>query len=107
MAKENTVEVKYRTISIECYKCHQQTVIVDNGCCWSNDPQIGAAISIRVPSFFRDWSHTIQAFYYMNHCKNCKTKLGDYYIFHEIAVALSIGKKFETHKVIAKGLSNR
>jgi hypothetical protein len=40
-------------------------------------------LTLRHPFYFRDYSNTVQTYYYLNHCASCSTKIGDYYLHSE------------------------
>ncbi len=67
-----------------CWKCHRPctAVQIEFGDqeidIWPNDDEIGRAVSQMFPTFFWDYSRTVQGHYWANHCLRCGALQGGF-----------------------------
>lgn len=50
---------------------------------------IGELVQQKFPLFYKDHSKTVEMDYYMNHCKHCNAKQGDFFVYTEWLVEIA------------------
>ena|SRR5438093_4423468 len=74
----------------ECWKCRQKSPTIDwkretgEGALWLEDDNIGKKLREKYPFYRKGYTKMTGTYYYANHCSQCGTIQGDWFVMEWI-----------------------